>query len=226
MSHIADNIASLRERIATAAARAGRNPNEITLVAVTKRVESAQIREAVEAGIQDLGENYYQEARDKIPLIGESVRWHFMGHLQINKAKYIPGQFHLLHSLDSEELAIELDRRSAQKEILQNVLIEVKLDPSATKNGIEPALLPALTERLLSCRNLRLMGLMGMPPAAESPDDSRPFFARLRNMLEQLPEQNRSVLSMGMTADFEAAILEGSTMVRIGTAIFGPRGRP
>src|SRR5687767_11225473 len=208
MSAISDRISDIRERIAGAAQAAGRDPAGITLIAVTKTVDPERIRQAIEAGIRDLGENYYQEARGKISEFGPEIRWHFIGHLQTNKAKYVPGAFHLLHTVDSVHLAAELDERARQKEIRQNVLIEVKLDPSATKNGVEPAKMPALADAVLSCGNLRLMGLMGMAPPVDRQDDARPFFAELRNLSEKLPPDNRSVLSMGMTADFEAAILE------------------
>ncbi len=223
MSPIADRISNVRERIARAAETAGSDLADITLIAVSKTVEPDRIRQAVAAGIDDLGENYYQEARGKIAALGPDIRWHFIGHLQTNKAKYIPGVFHLLHSVDSVELATELDNRARQKEILQKVLIEVKLDPSATKNGVEPANMPALADVVMSCPNLRLMGLMGMAPVVERQDQTRPHFAALRNLSQRLPLNNRTVLSMGMTADFEAAVLEGSTLVRIGSAIFGQR---
>jgi pyridoxal phosphate enzyme (YggS family) len=193
------------------------------VVAVTKTVDPGRIREAVESGIPDLGENYVQEARQKLALFGPDVRWHFVGHLQTNKAKYIPGAFHFVHSVDSVVLARELDRRAGQKEIVQNVLIEVKLDPSATKNGVVPAGLPGLAEAVWRFSNLRLLGLMGMAPIVARPEEARPHFARLRELSEGLPSECRTVLSMGMSADFESAILEGSTMVRIGSAIFGLR---
>ena len=222
MNSIAERLIVVRERIAEAAVRSGRQAKKITLVAVTKTVEPVRIAEAVAAGVVDLGENYYQEAREKQTLFPEA-RWHFIGHLQTNKAKYVAGAFHLIQSVDSEELAAELERRAARKEIVQNFLLEVKLDPSAAKYGVEPAKLPALVEFVRSCSHLNLQGLMGMPPLTASADEARPYFQRLRRTFEELPEQNRSVLSMGMTADFEAAIEEGSTMVRIGAAIFGRR---
>ena len=223
MSAIAARIAEVQARIAEAASRAGRDPSEIVLVAVTKTVEPSRILEAYEAGLRDFGENYVQEAREKLGTLGPDIRWHFIGHLQSNKARYIPGAFHLLQSLDSISLARELDKRAAQKEIRQNVLLEVKLDPSAAKNGIQPAELPALADAALDCRNLRLLGLMGIPPPVESEEAARPYFQQLRNLFEGLPRENRVVLSMGMTGDFESAIAQGSTMVRIGSAIFGPR---
>ena len=223
MSSIAENIARTRGRIAECARQAGRQPSDVTLLAVTKGAAPERIREAFDAGVSDFGENYVQESREKVGLLGPDARWHFIGHLQTNKAKYIPGVFHMLHSLDSADLADQLERRAREKEIVLKVLIEVKLDPAATKNGIEPANLPALVERVSQCPHLALLGLMGMAPLVESQDSARPYFGRLRGLLEALPPESRSVLSMGMTADFEAAILEGATIVRVGSAIFGPR---
>jgi hypothetical protein len=220
---IGENIARVRERIAQAAARVGRKAEEITLVAVTKMVEPARIQAALEAGVCDFGENYYQEAREKLGLFGTEVRWHFIGHLQTNKARYIAGRFSLVHSLDSIELACELGRRASAIAVTQPVLIEVKLDPSATKFGVEPSATLDLAASVAAIPGLRLCGLMGMAPILYDPQETRPFFARLRTLSERLPPENRQVLSMGMTADFEVAIEEGATMVRIGTAIFGKR---
>jgi len=224
MSSIAENITRVRERIAEAAARAGRDPAEITLVAVSKTVEPARIREAVEAGILDLGENYYQEVREKMPLFGPDVRWHFIGHLQTNKARYVAGRFALVHSVDSEALARELGKRALAANTEQPVLIEVKLDPAATKFGVEPDAVPELAAYVAQTPGLQLCGLMGMAPFVDDPEETRPCFAPLRGLFEQLPAEYRQTLSMGMTADFEVAIEEGATLVRIGTAIFGKRG--
>jgi pyridoxal phosphate enzyme (YggS family) len=223
MSAIADNIARVRERIARAAERAGRDPAAITLVAVSKTVPPERVREAVAAGIRDLGENYYQEARDKLPLFGPEVRWHFIGHLQTNKAKYIAGRFALVHSIDSDELARELGKRALAAGGEQPVLVEVKLDPEAAKFGVEPDAAPDLVSRVAEIPGLRLQGLMGMAPFVDDPDRTRPYFAQLRGLFELLPIEHRQILSMGMTSDFEIAIEEGATMVRIGTAIFGQR---
>jgi hypothetical protein len=220
---IADNVTRVRERIAAAASRVSRSPLDITLVAITKTVEPIRIQEAVHAGVLDLGENYYQEARDKIPLLGPEIRWHFTGHLQSNKAKYVAGAFALIHSLDSLSLAQEIGRRAAARNKVQSVLIEVKLDPSDTKRGIAPEETYALVEQAGGISGIRVCGLMGMAPYAVEPEESRPFFARLRRLYEQLPIENRQILSMGMSGDFEVAVEEGATHVRIGTAIFGLR---
>jgi PLP dependent protein len=223
MPSIADNIADVQEKIARAAQRAGRDPDEITLVAVTKTVERARIQEALNAGVTDLGENYFQEARDKLPLFSSNVRWHFIGHLQTNKAKYVAGRFVLVQSVDSEELGRELGRRAEQGGIVQDVLIEVKLDPATTKFGVEHEQTIEMAQRVGQTPGLRLRGLMGMAPFSNDPEAARPSFQRLRALFRELPVEQREILSMGMTGDFETAIEEGSTLVRIGTAIFGTR---
>jgi PLP dependent protein len=214
----------VRERMAKAAEQVGRDPAGITLVAVTKTIDSIRIREAIAEGVRDLGESYYQEARDKLAQFGPDIRWHFIGHLQTNKAKYVAGRFAMIHSVDSEELAAELGRRAQQAAEPQPVLVEVKLDPSATKFGVEPQQALNLAEQVASTAGLRLRGLMGMAPFGDDAEQARPHFTRLRHLFEELPSENRQALSMGMTGDFEVAIEEGATMVRIGTGIFGPRG--
>jgi len=223
MGSIATNVADVRARIARAATAVGRDPSSITLVAVSKTIPPDRIREAWEAGIVDFGENYYQEARAKIAELPKQIRWHFIGHLQTNKAKYVAGRFALVQSLDSEELALELARRASATGVVQPVLVEVKLDPAATKYGVPPEDAIAFCERVRAIAGLQLMGLMGIAPIVQSPNEARPYFSALKQLFEQLPEENRRVLSMGMSADFEVAIEEGSTMVRVGTAIFGPR---
>jgi PLP dependent protein len=224
MSTIAENIAAVRERISRAADRAGRDGASITLCAVTKTVAPERVAEAVAAGITDLGENYYQEARAKLPLFGPDVRWHFIGHLQSNKARYVAGRFALIQSIGSLRLAVELDRRAEVAGIVQPVLIEVKLDEAEAKSGVDPGETHVLAEQIGFLPHLMLRGLMGMPPLGRAPEESRPYFSRLRGLYEALPPVNRSVLSMGMTADFEIGIEEGATLVRVGTGIFGFRG--
>jgi pyridoxal phosphate enzyme (YggS family) len=224
MTSIAENIARVQERIACAAERAGRRPGEIRLVAVTKRVEPARIQEALDAGIRDLGENYYQEARWKLPLFGPEVRWHFIGHLQRNKAKYVVGRFTLIQSVDSEALAREIGKRALSMGITQEVLIEVKIDPSSEeKKGVEPEMALEFAGAVAAIPGIRLQGLMGLAPVVANPWEAAPYFQQLRRLFEQLPRAHQQILSMGMTADFEVAIAEGSTMVRVGTAIFGRR---
>jgi len=220
------NLARVRERIAEAAFRAGRSPEEIRLVAATKGVDTERIREAMEAGVEILGENYVQEARRKYEEIGSKVRWHMIGHLQTNKAKYVARFFECVHSVDSLRLAQELDRRAVLQGRTIDVLIQVNLSGEETKSGVAEEEVEALAEGIAGLEGLRLVGLMTMPPFSPDPEDSRPYFVALRRLKERLNERGFPLkeLSMGMSADFEVAIEEGATMVRIGTAIFGPRG--
>lgn len=223
MSSLSDNIARVRERIAAAAARTQRDADAVTLVAVTKTVDPARMAEARQAGITDFGENYFQEARDKLPQFGADIRWHFIGHLQTNKARYVAGRFTLVQSVDSMALAQELGKRATAAGTVQSVLLEVKLDAAATKFGVAPEQTEDLAGIVAETPGLALQGLMGMAPFADDPETARPHFARLRTLFERLPAAHRQVLSMGMTGDFETAIEEGATMVRIGSAIFGRR---
>ncbi len=220
---IARNVAEVRERIARACARAGRNPEEIILIAVSKTVDVARIQQAIFAGIDHFGENYYQEAREKIPAIHAPVQWHFIGHLQKNKARGVVPLFEWIHTVDDLELAQEIDRRAQAVGKQQRVLIEVNIAREPQKYGVAPEEALSLAERIAQLPNVRLEGFMGMAPIVERAEQARPYFAELRRLFEQLPKANRVHLSMGMTQDFEVAIEEGATMVRIGTAIFGAR---
>lgn len=224
MPGIKERFDEVRERIRSAARRSGRDLEEITLVAVTKTVEPARMAEALEAGASDFGENYYQEAREKISLFGEEVRWHFIGALQTNKAKYVAGNFALIHSVDNPRLAEEISRRALAKGIVQPILAEVKLDFAETKHGVAEAEFEELIGSVRDLEGLELLGLMGMPPLTEDPEEARPYFIRLKRLFDRLPPENGRILSMGMSADFEVAIEEGATLVRVGTAIFGHRG--
>jgi pyridoxal phosphate enzyme (YggS family) len=223
MSEISARVLELRERMGAAALRCGRHSDEITLVAVTKRVDSVRIMQAREAGIADFGENYYQEAREKLGIFGPEVRWHFIGHLQSNKAKHIAGRFETIQSVDSLELAKEIGKRALHAGKRQKALIEVKLDPGDTKFGILPEDTLTFALQAAEIDGIDLQGLMGMPPFEAAGELARPYFAGLRRLFDALPPQYRRILSMGMTSDFETAIEEGSTMIRVGTAIFGPR---
>lgn len=193
-------------------------------MAVTKTVEAAKVREAVEAGQTLFGENYVQEARAKASEVS-GAEWHFIGHLQTNKARQAVGLFSLIHSLDSDRLAVELDRRAKAQGLIQPVLIEVSFG-EVTKTGVpEDALLP-LVDRVLALPNLRLAGLMCMPPFFDEPERARPYFAQLARLKERLEDEldvELPELSMGMSGDYEVAIEEGATLVRVGTAIFGRR---
>ncbi|OGP73990.1 MAG: YggS family pyridoxal phosphate enzyme [Deltaproteobacteria bacterium RBG_16_49_23] len=225
MTQIEENILRVMERIEKAARKAGRNPEEIKLVAVSKTVEIARVREAVEAGVLILGENYVQEAQKKIEEIGHPVAWHFIGHLQSNKAKYAVRLFDMIHSLDSIPLAEELDRRAEKEGRTMNVMIEVNLSGETTKFGSEEARTFDIARKVLNLRHLSLAGLMTMPPYFDSPEMSRSYFIQLRELKEKMIKEGVPVkeLSMGMSNDFEVAIEEGATYVRVGTAIFGER---
>lgn len=220
---IAHNVAVVRERIARACERAGRKPEEITLIAVSKTVEIVRIEQAIAAGIEHFGENYYQEAREKIPCIQAPVRWHFIGHLQKNKVRGVVPLFEWIHTVDDEELAQEINRRAQAAGKRQRVLIEVNIAREPQKFGVSPQEALSLAERIAQLPFVQLEGLMGMAPLVENAEQARPYFAELRRLFGRLPETCRVHLSMGMTQDYEVAIEEGATMVRIGTAIFGPR---
>jgi len=225
MSQIRENLLRVMERIEKAALRVGRDPKEIKLVAVSKTVGPARIKEAIEAGISILGENYVQEAKKKIEEIGRPVAWHFIGHLQSNKAKYAVQLFDMIHSLDSIALAEELNRRAEQADRMFQVMIEINLSGEATKFGTDEGKILNLARRILQLNHLSLEGLMTMPPYFDSPEMGRPYYIKLRELKEKMVIEGIPMreLSMGMSNDFEIAIEEGATYVRVGTAIFGPR---
>jgi pyridoxal phosphate enzyme (YggS family) len=225
MPTIKENLLRVRERIEKAARKAGRDPNEIKLVAVSKTVETLRIKEAILAGVTILGENYVQEAQKKIEEIGRPVSWHFIGHLQSNKAKYAIRLFDMIHSLDSASLAEELNRRAEQAGRVMKVMIEVNLSKEATKFGTDEEMMLNLAKRIQTLNHLFLEGLMTMPPYFDSPEMSRPYYIALRELKEKMAKEGIPMkeLSMGMSNDFEIAIEEGATFVRVGTAIFGPR---
>lgn len=224
-TQIAQNIACVRERIARAAQRARRSPDSVTLVAVTKTVAQERIAEAYAAGVRDFGESYVQEALPKLnaPIGGSEARWHFIGHLQSNKAREVVGRFVLIQSVDSLSLAKELGRRALQAGQTADILLEVKLDPRDTKFGFTPESVLEIADETEEIPGVRLRGLMGIAPYAVGVEETRSCFRRLSGLFQQLPPESRQTLSMGMSGDFEIAIEEGATLVRIGTAIFGPR---
>jgi PLP dependent protein len=225
MSAIRENLQRVMERIEKAARRAGRDPAEIKLVAVSKTVEAARVKEAIEAGVSILGENYVQEAQRKIEEIGRSVAWHFIGHLQSNKAKYAVRLFDVIHSVDGLPLAQELNRRAEQAGQKTKVMVEVNLSGEETKFGTDEEKVLNIAKGILSLEHLSLEGLMTMPPYFDSPEMSRPYYIQLRGLKERMEREGISLkeLSMGMSNDFEIAIEEGATYVRVGTAIFGER---
>jgi pyridoxal phosphate enzyme (YggS family) len=225
MSSVKENLLKVRERIERAAQKAGRDPKEIKLVAVSKTVEVDRIKEAIEAGVSILGENYVQEAQEKIEALGKSVSWHFIGHLQSNKAKYAVRLFDVIHSIDSIPLAEELNRRVEQPDRVIRVMIEVNLSKEATKFGTDEERVLNLARRIQNLDHLSLEGLMTMPPYFDSPEMSRPYYVALRELKDRMVKEGIPLkeLSMGMSNDFEIAVEEGATYVRVGTAIFGPR---
>ena len=246
MSEVRENFLRVVERMEGAARRVGRDPREIKLVAVSKTVDAPRIKEAIESGVSILGENYVQEAQKKIEEIGRPactepasrslaegrrfgegrpVAWHFIGHLQSNKAKYAVRLFDMIHSLDSLPLAEELNRRSEQAGRAMKVMIEVNLSGEMTKFGAEEESVLNLAKRILDLNRLSLEGLMTMPPYFDLPEMSRPYYIGLREMKERMVKEGIPMreLSMGMSNDFEIAIEEGATYIRVGTAIFGTR---
>jgi hypothetical protein len=229
---IGTRLARVRDRIERAAGRAGRLPEAITLIAVTKTLDPATVQTAVDAGARDLGENRVQEGIIKIPQIkGSRLRWHLIGHLQSNKARQAVSSFDVIHSIDSRSLVERLDRIAGELNRSPEVLVQVDLAHEATKSGAAEEELFEIIESLDRTQHLRLKGLMTLPPFFENAEDTRPFFRRLRELLEGVNRaraagQTLAELSMGMSHDFEVAIEEGATMVRVGTAIFGARTGP
>ena len=225
MSNIAANIKDIIHRMKLAAERAGRKEESVKLVAVTKTIDVSRIKEAIESGITVIGENRVQEARDKYKEIGKEVQWHLIGHLQTNKVKYIFDIFSLIHSVDSLSLAEEIQRRGENKGLNTDILIEVNLSGEKTKFGVLPEKAIGLIKGISKFKNINIQGLMTIPPFSESPKDSRKYFKMLRILKDDVQKEGIEMkeLSMGMSGDFEVAIEEGATMVRIGTAIFGER---
>jgi pyridoxal phosphate enzyme (YggS family) len=222
-------LENIKERIRRVADSCNRDPDSIRLVAVSKTVPAKTVKAAIEAGAKILGENYVQEAREKFDaLVHYPVSWHFIGHLQSNKAKYAVRLFDLIHSVDSLKLACALDKEAKKVDKIQPVLIQVNISGEDTKSGISAAEAPGLILEVSRLENLSLKGLMTMPPYFYQPEKVRPYFAALRQLRDRLKDQSipnvsMDELSMGMTGDFEVAIEEGATLVRIGTAIFGER---
>jgi len=222
-------LEQVKDRIRRAAESCKRDADSVKLVAVSKTIAAETVREAIEAGVTILGENYVQEAQDKFKaLVQYPVSWHFIGHLQSNKAKYAVRLFDLIHSVDSLKLARELDKQAAKLEKIQQILVQVNISGEDTKSGISAAEAPRLIEGISQLKNLAVKGLMTMPPYFYQPEKVQPFFAALRELRDQIKAQtitgvSLDELSMGMTGDFEVAIKEGATLVRIGTAIFGER---
>jgi hypothetical protein len=227
---IARNVQAVLEHIEQAALRVGRRPADIQLVAATKSQPEALIRQAIAAGVRIVGENRLQEALPKVGAIGiaEGIRWHFIGRLQRRKVKTVVGLFQMIHSVDSLELACEIDRRAAELNIEQAVLLEVNIGGEASKGGFAPSGLADAAVALDRLPHLAVKGLMTVPPPTIQPEQARPYFRELRGLARSLASRGLTrvrmeELSMGMSHDYEIAVEEGATLVRIGTAIFGAR---
>lgn len=219
MLDIRANLGRVQEAVARACARAGRSPDHVLLIAVSKTMDAKRVRLAIEAGVAALGENRVQEAKEKIEILGHPVPWHLIGSLQTNKARDAARLFDWIHSVDRLELAQELSRRMPPGRTV-NVLLQVNLGDEPQKGGVAPAECKRLHDAVAGLPALAVRGLMAIPPIAPSAEATRPHFRRLREMRDQLGLEH---CSMGMSADFEVAIEEGATMVRVGTAIFGER---
>lgn len=226
MSEIATRLRYVRSQIETAARKVGRDPDSVKLVAVTKMVEIDEIQEAAQAGVVAFGENYVQEGLKKIGQVKSVREWHFIGHLQSNKVKYVLGIFDLIHSVDRLSLAEQIQKRAEQRGLTQQILIQVNISGEESKSGVERDEALSLVTRIKEFPGITLRGLMTMPPYFDDPEKSRPYFRILREIRDEA-ERKCSVslpeLSMGMSGDYQVAIDEGATIIRIGTAIFGPR---
>jgi PLP dependent protein len=227
---IRGNLKAVRDGIGRAAERVGRDPNGVRLVVVTKTFDAETVRDAIGAGAVDIGENYVQEARAKIEAVGRgAARWHFIGGLQKNKAKYVVRLFDLVHSVDGLELAAEIDRRAAADGRVMDILIQVDISREVQKSGVMEEDLADVVRAIAPLPHVAVTGLMGMPPFGREPEASRPYFRRMKQLFDELaslgiPRVDMRELSMGMSNDYEVAVEEGATMVRVGTAIFGQRG--
>ncbi|MBH0177914.1 MAG: YggS family pyridoxal phosphate-dependent enzyme [Nitrospira sp.] len=226
---IAQRVQSILSAIRSAAEKAGRRPDGIRLVAATKTVTADGIREGIAAGLSILGENRVQEALPKIEALAQApVRWHFIGHLQRRKVRSVVGMFELIHSVDSLELAQEIDRRAGEAGRPQNILLEVNIGGETTKGGFHQDGLVQLVSTMAVLSNIQIKGLMAIPPPTADPELARTYFVRLRKLAEAIAAQRISgvamdELSMGMSNDYEIAVQEGATLVRVGSAIFGER---
>ena len=221
-------LENVKDHINKAALKCSRDPESIHLVAVSKTIPANRVREAIEAGVTILGENYVQEARNKFNALGTyPVSWHFIGHLQSNKAKYAVRLFDLIHSVDTLKLARELNKQAKKVDKVQDVLMQINISKEQSKSGSDIENAVNLIKDIVFFENLSVKGFMAMPPFFNNPEKARPYFLALRNLRDQIQKAFPGVvlneLSMGMTGDFEVAIEEGATLVRIGTAIFGER---
>lgn len=233
MDDLSTKIQATRDRIRRAAERAGRDPSDVRLVAATKYVEASRVLDAIRAGLTVCGENRWQEAQAKMQAVGErgDVEWHFIGRLQRRKLKWLVGRFNLIHSVESVGQAEEIQRRAQEHDTSQAILLEVNVGGEASKGGFSPDALPSAVSQIDAFPSVCVQGLMTIPPWNPDPELIRPYFRRLKQLAEligSLPLQRVHMheLSMGMSNDFEIAVEEGATLVRVGTALFGPRREP
>lgn len=217
---VRENLQQVKEKIRLAAVRSGRDLEKIKIIAVTKRVEVSRIREVLEQGIPDLGENRAQEMTEKIPVLPAGLHWHMIGHLQTNKVKYVVGVVDLIHSLDSWNLAKEINRQAVKLGVVARVLVQVNISGEITKYGLAPGELHDFLVALRDLPQIAVQGLMTVAPQVQNPEEVRPYFKELRLLAVGY---NLEHLSMGMSNDFEVAVEEGADMLRLGTAIFGSR---
>lgn len=229
MASVKENLANIRERMAAAAHRAGRDPDSVQLVAVSKRMPVALIQEAVDAGQRVFGENYLQDAQDKVRQLGPDIAWHFIGHLQSNKAATAAQLFHTVETVDRLKIARALDKNLAKLGKTMAVLVQVNIGKEPQKSGVLPEDVELLLQGIAACGHIEVRGLMAMAPFLPQPELVRPYFRQTRQLADALAQKGllgghgRVELSMGMSGDFEVAIEEGATLVRVGTALFGAR---
>jgi PLP dependent protein len=221
-------VADVRARIERAARASSRSPTDITLIAVSKGFPAAVVEQALEAGVEDLGENRAQEFEAKAATVAGSARWHFVGRLQSNKVRVVVGACVVIHSVDRPKIAEAISARARALGVVQDVLVEVNVSGEGAKSGVGTGDAIAFTEKVAGLDAVRVKGLMTIPPWPERPEDSAPYYAVLRDLRDELVRSapDATELSMGMTRDFEVAVREGATLVRVGEAIFGPRPRP
>ena len=225
---IRENMEAVNKRIEKACLTAGRNREAVTLIAVSKTKPVELLREAYDAGARDFGENKVQELQDKIPQLPGDIRWHMIGHLQRNKVKYIVDKVYMIHSVDSLRLAEEISREAVKKEVTVKILLEVNVAEEESKFGTTTEETASLAEQVAVLPGIQIMGLMTIAPYTENPEENRKYFKKLKQLSvdiegKNIDNVNMNVLSMGMTGDFEAAVEEGATYVRVGTGIFGER---
>ena len=231
MGEIQQNIIDIEQRITAAAQKSGRKREDILLLAVSKTIDVPRIKQAVDCGLKELGENRVQEILEKYDTMGKDVCWHLIGHLQTNKVKYIINKVKMIHSVESIKLAEEIDKRAKQSNVIMDILVEVNIADEQSKFGVTPKETLSLIQNIAFLDNIRIKGLMTVAPFVDNPEENRDCFRRMKQLLvdinaEKIDNVNMNVLSMGMSNDFEVAIEEGATIVRVGTNIFGKRVYP